>query len=71
MIVITTHVNADFDCLASMAAAHKLYPDAILAFPGSQEKNVRNFLEKTGYLLPIRKFKNLDPAMVTKLVIVE
>ena len=71
MIVITTHVNADFDCLASMAAAHKLYPDAILAFPGSQEKNVRNFLEKTGYLLPIRKFKNLDPAMVTKLVIVD
>ena len=26
--VITTHVNADFDALASMLAAQKLYPDA-------------------------------------------
>jgi tRNA nucleotidyltransferase (CCA-adding enzyme) len=71
VIVITTHVNADFDCLASMAAAHKLYPEAILVFPGSQEKNVRNFLEKTAYTLPIRRLKNLDTGMVTKLVIVD
>ena len=28
--VITTHVNADFDALASMLAAQKLYPDALV-----------------------------------------
>ena len=71
MIVITTHVNADFDCLASMAAAHKLYPEALLVFPGSQEKNVRNFLEKTGYPLPIRRLKNIDIKNITKLIIVD
>ncbi|MFQ5431624.1 MAG: CBS domain-containing protein [Nitrospinota bacterium] len=71
MIVITTHVNADFDCLASMAAALKLYPGALLIFPGSQEKNVRNFLEKTGYSLPIRRLKNIDTKKITKLVIVD
>ncbi len=38
MEVITTHINADFDSVASMLAAKKLYPEAVLAFPGSQEK---------------------------------
>ncbi|MEF9475866.1 MAG: hypothetical protein L0958_04100 [Candidatus Mariimomonas ferrooxydans] len=43
MDVITTHVNADFDAVASMVAAKKIYPEAVLVFPGSQEKSVRNF----------------------------
>ena len=42
--IITTHMNADFDALASMIAAQKLYPEATLVFPGSQEKNLRNSL---------------------------
>ena len=42
LAVITTHVNADFDALASMLAAQKLYPDALVVFPGSQEKNLKN-----------------------------
>lgn len=71
MIVITAHLNADFDCLASMAAVHKLHPSAILLFPGSQEKNVRDYLEKTGYQLPIRKLKNFDLKKIRKLVIVD
>ena len=49
--VITSHINADFDALASMIAASKLYPEAALVFPGSQEKNLRNFfLYSTSYL---------------------
>ena len=52
--VITTHINADFDALASMLAAQKLYPDALVVFPGSQEKNLRNFFIKSMvYLLNI------------------
>jgi len=47
MQVITTHINADFDGLASMIAARKLYPEAIMAFPGSQEKNLRDFINET------------------------
>ena len=43
LTVITTHVNADFDALASMLAAQKLYPEALVVFPGSQEKNLKNF----------------------------
>jgi len=41
--VITTHINADFDAVASMLAAQKLYPGSVVVFPGSHEKSLRNF----------------------------
>lgn len=70
--VITTHVNADFDALASMLAASKLYPEASLAFPGSQEKNLRNFfLNSTFYLLNITKIKEIDIDAVKRLILVD
>ena len=70
--VITTHVNADFDALASMLAASKLYPEASLAFPGSQEKNLRNFfLNSTFYLLNITKVKKIDIDAVKRLILVD
>ena len=47
LTIITTHLNADFDALASMLAAQKLYPEAKIVFPGSQEKNLRNFFIKS------------------------
>jgi tRNA nucleotidyltransferase (CCA-adding enzyme) len=58
--VITTHLNADFDGLASMMAAKKLYPEALLVFPGSQEQNLRNFfLQSTVYLYNFIKLKQI------------
>ena len=61
LTVITTHINADFDALASMLAAHKLYPDSLVVFPGSQEKNLRNFFIKSMvYLLNIANVKDID-----------
>ncbi len=70
--VITTHVNADFDALASMLAAGKLYPKASLVFPGSQEKNLRNFfLNSTFYLLNITKIKKIDIDAVKRLILVD
>jgi len=72
MRVITTHHNADFDGMASMVAAHKLYPDAILAFSGSQEKNLRDFISQTLlYHYDFQKPRNIDPAMVDTLIVVD
>lgn len=72
MDIITSHTNADFDALASMLAAKKLYPEARLVFPGSQEKSMRDFfLESAFYALDIEKLKNIDPALVTRLIIVD
>ncbi len=72
MEVITTHLNADFDALASMIAAKKLYPDATLVFPGSQEKNIRNFfLNSTAYAFGFQKLKNIDLEKIHRLILVD
>lgn len=42
--VILSHVNLDFDGLASMLAAQKLYPKAKLILPTKQCKSVERFL---------------------------
>src|SRR4030043_1796458 len=60
MDVITTHINADFDSLASMVAAKKLYPDAVLVFPGSQERSLREFfLPSPLYAFEVERIKNI------------
>jgi len=70
--VITSHANADFDALASMVAASKLYPGAVLIFPGSQEKNLRHFfIESTTYLFNFKSFKDIDPESVELLVVTD
>jgi len=70
--IITTHVNADFDSLSSMVAAKKLYPDAVIVFPGSQEKNLRNFLlHSMSYLFDFARIKQIDMAAVKKLILVD
>ena len=72
MKVITTHKNADFDSLSSMVAAKKLYPDAMLVFPGSQEKTLREFLiQSTLYLYDIAKMKQISLEAVDTLILVD
>ncbi|MBI5048859.1 MAG: CBS domain-containing protein [Deltaproteobacteria bacterium] len=72
MQVITSHVNADFDTLASMLAAKKLYPDAVLTFPGSLEKNLRDFFEKSSFhLFEVEKIKNIKMDEITRLILVD
>lgn len=70
--VITTHTNADFDALASMVAVSKLYPKALMVFPGSQEQNLRNFfLQSTLYLFSFAKLKEVDFSRVGRLILVD
>ncbi|TVQ97716.1 MAG: CBS domain-containing protein [Desulfovibrionales bacterium] len=71
-ILITAHNNADFDALAAMVAAGKLYPDAALIFPGSQEKNLRNFfIQSATYLFNFQAMKEIDISAVKQLVVVD
>lgn len=69
MEVITTHVNADFDCLGSMIAAQKLYPDALMVFSGSQEKGVRDFLAKSDFAFT--RLKEINLQEISRLIIVD
>jgi tRNA nucleotidyltransferase (CCA-adding enzyme) len=68
--IITSHINADFDSLASMIAAKKLYPEALLVFPGSQERKVRDFIEVFDPI-KISRLKDIDPEKVDTLIIVD
>lgn len=70
MELIICHINADFDCLASMIGAKKLYPGAVPVFPGAQERTVREFL-KVFDPLEIRKVKHIDQEDVRRLIIVD
>jgi tRNA nucleotidyltransferase (CCA-adding enzyme) len=71
MKVIIGHTSADFDCLASMIAAKKLYPDAQLVFPGAIEENVRNFLGLYSNALKISSLKQINMKKISELIIVD
>lgn len=72
LTVITTHINADYDALASMLAAQKLYPNSLLVFPGSQEKNLRNFfIESMAYLFNMADIKDIEFSNIKKMVLVD
>ncbi|OQY02274.1 MAG: polya polymerase [Desulfobacteraceae bacterium 4572_130] len=70
--IITSHSNVDFDALASMLAAQKLYPGAVVIFPGSQEKTLRDFfVSSMSYLFNMADLKTVDFSYVKKLVLVD
>ena len=72
MQVITTHLNADFDCLGAMLAAKMLYPDAHLVFSGSQEKGVRRFFQANPELAAqFVRIKDIDPHNISLLIVVD
>jgi len=70
--IITTHVNSDFDAIASMLAAQKLYPDAKVVFPGSSEKNSRDFfVNSMVYLFNMGSIKSIDFESICRLILVD
>ncbi len=71
MDVITSHLNADFDCMASMLVARKLYPDAKLVFPGSQERNLRRFLNESGLTFEFTRLRSIDLDAIDRLIVVD
>ncbi len=72
LTIITTHINADFDALASMLAAQKLYPDSLAVFPGSQERTLRNFfINSVAYLFNMADINEIDFSAVDRLVLVD
>jgi len=72
MDVITAHVGADFDAFASMLAAKKLYPDALIAFSGSPEKGLRDFFVISAlYVLDMTPATEIDLKEVSRLIIVD
>ncbi|MDD4362979.1 MAG: CBS domain-containing protein, partial [Atribacterota bacterium] len=71
MKVIIGHTSADFDCLASMIAAKKIFTEAAVVFPGAIEENVRKFISLYGKVFNITQLKDIDFKKITELIIVD
>ena len=71
MEVIVSHQSTDFDSLASMVAAKKIYKDALLVFTGAMERNVKKFISIYGDLIEITPLKKIKIEEITKLIIVD
>ena len=72
MQVILTHENTDFDALASMLAATKLYPDATPIVPNRPNRNVRDFLTLYWDELPFEHFEDVPrPFTIQEIILVD
>jgi len=72
MEAILTHLNADFDALGSIIAAQKLYPEAFVVFPGSQERSLRDFLISSAfYLFNLKRIKEVELSAIKRLIVVD
>ena len=70
--IITGHMNADYDALAAMVAAGKLYPEAVLVAPTMLERQGSHlFADSIAYLFNLRQPKECDLSGVTLLVVVD
>ena len=69
--VIATHANTDFDAFASMLAARKLYPNAVVALAGSLNRNVREFYRLHADELDLVEAARLEPRAIRRLIVVE
>jgi len=71
MQVITSHFSADFDCMASMVAAQKLYPEARMVFSGSMEKPLQEYLKAVTPPFHFYGIKEVDLDQISRLIVVD
>ncbi|HWM14586.1 MAG TPA: CBS domain-containing protein [Gaiellaceae bacterium] len=71
MDVIVSHANTDFDALAAMLAARRLYSGAVIALSGSLNRNVREFYRLHADELDLVEPGRVDLDAIRRLVVVE
>ena len=71
LTIIATHTNTDFDALASMLAARRLYQGSLVALQQTLARNVREFVRLYADELELVEVSALDLSQVRRLVAVE
>lgn len=71
MDIILAHRQIDFDALASMVAAQKLYPNSVLVMDGKPNIYVQDFLAVSRDQLPFRKPQDINLDEVSKVILVD
>jgi tRNA nucleotidyltransferase (CCA-adding enzyme) len=69
--VIATHENTDFDALASLLAASKLYPQAVPVLPRRMNRNVQDFVTLYWEQMPFRHAEDIPRKSVERLILVD
>jgi tRNA nucleotidyltransferase (CCA-adding enzyme) len=69
--IITSHNSLDFDGLAGMVAAEKLYPNAIKVFSGTLSRNVKNFMALYKDHLAVRQPRDINAAEVSRMILID
>ncbi len=69
MEIITTHLEADFDGIASMVAAKKLYPEAHLVLPAGSQVRERAYL--ADFPIDFLPPASIDLRTVTRMILVD
>ncbi len=69
--VIVAHANTDFDGFAASVAAGRLYPEARICFPGSLNRNVREFYNLHADEIDTADVSMVDLKRLRRLIIVD
>ena len=69
--IILTHEHADFDALASLLAAAKLYPQATPVLPRQLNRNLEAFLAVYRDVLPFVRLEDLPRRRVDHVILVD
>jgi tRNA nucleotidyltransferase (CCA-adding enzyme) len=69
--IILTHTNADFDAVAALLAAHKLYPQTTPVLPDRVNGNVADFLLLHGGRFPFVRLKDVRGKPVERIILVD
>ena len=71
MQLILTHENADFDAVASLVAAQRLFPEAAPLLPRHLNRNVEQFLALYRDALPLQRLEDWRRRRVDEVVLVD
>ncbi len=71
MVVILTHENADFDAIASLLGASKLFPTAVPVLPRRINRNASAFLQLYGAKMPLTHPDDLPRAEIDRAILVD
>lgn len=71
MDIITSHNSLDFDGLAAMVAAGKIYPHAVKVFSGTLSQNVKKFMALYKDMLMIKVPAHINHGDVERMIVVD
>lgn len=71
MQVIVSHQNVDFDGVASMVAAKKLYPEAIIAISDKLDRSVTTYMSIYKDLFSFSTYESVEWKHVSSLILVD